>query len=112
MVLTEAEKKVIQLKKETHSADSQQSVYTQQQTNDISGVNLFLIFFYYVFLIYYTYYAYGSFRYSTLYYKKLIMILLLFAYPFIIFPIQYNVYNFGKYLVSLVYNNIYETNSW
>ncbi len=101
-----------QEKKELYSADVQQSVYTQQQTNDISGVNLFLIFFYYVFLIYYTYYAYGSFRYSTLYYKKLIMILLLFAYPFIIFPIQYNLYNFGKYLVGLVYNNVYETNSW
>ena len=46
MVLTDNEKKVIQLKKETHSADSQQSVYTQQQTNDISVVNVFLIFFY------------------------------------------------------------------
>jgi hypothetical protein len=101
-----------QEKTELYSADVQQSVYTQQQTNNISDTNVILIILYYVFLSYYTYYAYGSFRYSTEYYKKLIMILLLFAYPFIIYPIQYNVYNFGKYLISLVYNNIYETNDW
>ena len=101
-----------QEKTELYSADVQQSVYIQQQTNIISDTNVILIILYYAFLSYYTYYAYGSFRYSTEYYKKLIMILLLFAYPFIIYPIQYNVYNFGKYLISLVYNNIYETNDW
>ena len=99
-------------KTEIYSADVQRSVYTQQEATNISDVNVILIILYYVFLSYYTYYAYGSFRYSTQYYKKLIMILLLFAYPFIIYPIQYNVYNFGKYLIRLVYNNIYETNEW
>jgi hypothetical protein len=99
-------------KTELYSADVQKSVYIKRLTSNISDVNLVLIILYYVFLSYYTYYTYGSFRYSTQYYKKLIMILLLFAYPFIIYPIQYYVYNFGKYLISLVYNNIYETNDW
>ena len=93
-------------------ANIQQSVYIQDQTNDIYVVNLILIFLYYGFLIYYAYYAYGSFRYSTLYYRKLFMLILLFAYPFIIYPVQYGVYNFGKYVAGLVYNNVYDTKSW
>ena len=88
---------------EAHPADIQQSAYIQDQTNDIYVVNLILIFLYYGFLIYYAYYAYGSFRYSTLYYRKLFMLMLLFAYPFIVYPIQYSVYNFGQYVANLVY---------
>ena len=99
-------------KQEEYSADSQKSVYQQQQTNDIYVVNLFLFFIYYGFLIYYTYYTYGTFRYSTLYYKKLFMLVLLFAYPFIVYPVQYGVYNFGQFVVNLAYNNVYDTNSW
>jgi hypothetical protein len=99
-------------KQEEYSADAQKSVYQQHQTNDIYVVNLFLFFIYYGFLIYYTYYTYGTFRYSTLYYKKLFMLMLLFAYPFIVYPLQYGVYNVGKFIVNLAYNNVYDTKSW
>ena len=104
--LTETEKK------ELYSADTQHSFYKQQQTNDIYTVNIFLLFFYYIFLTYYTYNVYGSFRYSSLYYRKMVMILLLFAYPFVVYPIQYYIYTIGKFIVNLVYNNVYKTNAW
>ena len=104
--------KTYKQKQEEYSADSQKSVYQQGQTNDIYVVNLFLFFIYYGFLIYYTFYAYGTFRYSTLYYKKLFMLMLLFAYPFIVYPLQYGVYNVGKFIVNLAYNNVYDTKSW
>jgi hypothetical protein len=97
---------------EEFPANIQQSAYIQDQTNDIYVVNLILIFLYYGFLIYYAYYAYGSFRYSTLYYRKLFMLILLFAYPFIVYQVQYGVYNFGRYVAGLVYNNVYDTKSW
>ena len=78
-------------KQEEYSADSQKSVYQQRQTNDIYGVNMFLFFIYYGFLIYYTYYTYGT---------------------FIVYPVQYGVYNAGKFIVNLAYSNVYDTNSW
>ena len=99
-------------KQEEYSADSQQSVYQQHQTNDIYVVNLFLFFIYYGLLIYYTYNTYGTFRYSTLYFRKMFMLMLLFAYPFIVYPFQYGVYNLGKFIVNLAYNNVYDTNAW
>lgn len=97
---------------EKYSADRQQSTYLQEQTNSIYFVNMILFFLYYGLLIYYTYYTYGMFRYSNLFYKKLSMIILLFAYPFIIYPVEYGVYNMGKYIVSFVYTNIYNNDSW
>ena len=101
-----------QEKKELYSADVQQSFYKQQQTNDINIVNAILIIIYYIVLFIYAYYSYKSFRYSSLYYRKLIMLLLLFAYPFIIYPIQYIIYNIGKFMIEKIYNNIYQTNTW
>lgn len=98
--------------KDKYPADVQRGIYEQSQTNDMYVVNSILIFFYYGFLLYYTYYAYDSFRYSTLYYKKLVMILFLFAYPFIIYPIQHGVYNLGNYFINLAYSNVYNTNEW
>jgi len=95
-----------------YPADVQRGVYEQSQTNDMYAVNSILIVFYYGFLLYYTYYAYDTFRYSTMYYKKLMMLILLFAYPFIIYPIQYVIYNLGKYIINLVYLNVYETKDW
>lgn len=110
--LNSEETKEYNRKKEQYSSNVQESVYQQEQTNDIYAVNYVLWFVYYAFLIYYTYFAYNAFRYSNQYYKKLTMIILLFAYPFIIYPIQYGVYNFVMYIVRMVYTNIYNTNDW
>ena len=99
-------------KQEQYSADRQQSVYLQQQTNSIYFVNMILFFLYYGLLIFYTYYTYGMFRYSNLFYKKLFMIILLFVYPFVIYHIQYGIYTMGRYLVNLVYTNVYNADGW
>jgi hypothetical protein len=110
--LTPDETKEYIMKKEQYSGNVQKSVYQQEQTNDIYAVNYVLWFVYYAFLIYYTYFAYNAFRYSNQYYKKLTMIILLFAYPFIIYPIQYGVYTIVMYLVRMIYTNTYNNNGW
>ena len=98
--------------KEIYSADTQRIVYQQDQTSDIFQVNQILLVLYYVFLIYYTFYAYPLFRYSNQYYKKLYMILFLFLYPFVIYPIQYWIYQMGNYIIQFVYTNVYNTDGW
>jgi len=97
---------------EVNSADNQQSEYLQSQTDNIYTVNFFLAIIYYGLLMYFVYHTYGTFRYSSLYYKKLCMVILLFAYPFIIYPLQYSVYNVLMYIKNIMYTNIYKTNSW
>jgi hypothetical protein len=93
--------------KELYSADFQHSKYKQDQTNDIYLANLFLFFIYYGLVFYYIRLNYSSIVNSFSFYKKIIMVILLLAYPFIIYPVQYNVYRFFYAIYNTLFKNIY-----
>ncbi len=97
---------------QSYSADIQKSAYTKHETNSIYVVNHYLGLLYYVLLIVYIYYNYEKLMYSSHFYRNLFILLLLLAYPYIIYPIQYFIYSIILFILRIFYSNIYKTEHW
>ena len=88
---------------ELYSSDDSHILYNQEQYNTISVVNGTLFLIYYLFLFIYIYYLFR--RFHNISRNPIIILLLcfLFAYPFIIYKLEYYVYSIGKYLFEKIY---------
>ena len=94
------------------TVDNSKNTIYGMDTDNIYSLNVLLMTIYYILFFIFVYFIYSSVRNSPQKIKKIVFIILLFLYPIIIFPLQYNVYNTISYLIRNGYENVYITKEW
>jgi len=98
--------------KHIYSADASRNRNLQEDANRLYMFNMFLMIIYYVLLAIFVGIIFTDIREGSGRIKKTILIVLLFLYPIIIFPFQYNIYHAAKKTFNHVFQNIYLSNDW
>jgi len=98
--------------KEEYSADNSIINNKNTKTDTLYRINLVLILVYYLLLGFFVYSIYSKIKQSPQFLKKSILIVFLFLYPIIIFPLQYNIYGIFESIIHNSYQNIYLSKDW
>ena len=109
MAITEIDVKEL---KDEYSADNSKVNIVNINTDTLYRINLILIIIYYTLLSVFVYSTYTQIKESSQFIKKSILMILLFLYPILIFPLQYNIYNLFEKIIHTVYQNIYLSKDW
>jgi hypothetical protein len=99
-------------KLEKYSSDASINKDKSDDTKMLYTINIYLIIIYYFLLIIFAVITFSSVINSSNKGKKVGMLVLLFLYPVIIFPIQHNSYYFVKSIINYFYQDIYLSTSW
>ena len=105
------EKNYNRLKQQYSSDDSKQSIISQDTFN-LYSINIVLMLIYYILLSIYVYMIFSNVKNSPNIIKKIVLLGILFLYPLLIYPIQYNIYNLVKQTINYFYSNIYISKDW
>lgn len=84
--------------KQTYSIDGSKVTYQNSQTAYLSEVNFYLLLIYYSLLVILFYFIYYN-KYTSIY-KKIIFVILVSLYPFVIYFLQTNLYLLYKQIYS------------
>lgn len=98
--------------KNLYSGDASRNRNLQEDTNKLYMLNVILTIIYYVLLLIFVFIAFTDIRESSNRIKKALLIVVLFLYPILIFPFQYNVYYGIKKITDTIFQNIYLTKHW
>ena len=99
----------IQNYKNIYSSDEQKVNYQTQQVNYLNVWNNYLFIVYYTLLLILFYFLYYS--NSLLIYMKVCIVVLSVLYPYIIMPVETNLFNLFSYLFSIITGNVYIKNT-
>lgn len=98
--------------REEYSADNSIINNKITRTDTLYRINLVLMIIYYLLLSVFVYSTYSQIKQSSQSIKKTILIVLLFLYPIIIFPLQHNIYNIFENIIHKTFQNIYLSKDW
>jgi len=84
-----------------YSTDEQKVNYEQQNIYLLIKANQFLKWIYFFFFTIFLYFLYYTTNYSI--YLKVLFIIILSIYPFVIYPVERRIYEFFKYLWSFAH---------
>lgn len=82
-----------QILSELYSVDNSHISYLNEQRNTISIINGGLFILYYLILFFYIYYIFRTIRYGSNQIIVILLLSLLILYPFIIYNVEYFIYN-------------------
>lgn len=99
-------------KSEKYSSDASINKNKSDEMNKLYEINFYLMIIYYILLIIFVAIIFRNVNNSSHKKRKYVMIVLLFLYPIIIFPIQHNLYYFVKNIINYFYQDIYLSKSW
>ena len=96
---------------EKYSSDASINKDKSDEMNRLYTINIYLTIVYFL-LIIFIIIIFSSVNNSSNRKRKVGMLILLFLYPIIIFPIQQNVYSFVKNIINYYFQDIYLSKSW
>lgn len=95
---------------QSYSLYDQKSYYQSQDIYRLYTVNWYLIIIYYVTVVFLIYFIYEYSKYSI--FLNIIILVLLFAFPFIILPVERFIWDISEFIYNLiigkVYSNVYK----
>lgn len=98
--------------KNKYSGDASRNRNLQEDTNRLYMLNVVLMGIYYLLLLFFVFLTFTDIRGGPNVIKKMLLLILLLLYPFIIFPLQHNVYYGIKNVTNRLFQNIYLTKEW
>lgn len=107
--VTEEEKQYL---KEKYSIDPSKINLIKEDTYNLYYINFILLIIFYSLLLVLTYFMYSKIFQSPDYIFKSALLVFLFIYPLLIYPIQSNVYLALKYFWNRIYKNVFFSKDW
>ena len=104
--VTEEEKQYL---KEKYSIDPSKINLIKEDTYNLYYINFILLIIFYSLLLVLIYFMYSK---SPDYIFKSALLVFLFIYPLLIYPIQSNVYLALKYFWNRIYKNVFFSKDW
>ena len=107
--VTEEEKQYL---KEKYSVDASKIRLIKEDTYNLYYINFILLIIFYSLLLILTVFMYSKIFQSPDYIFKSALLVFLFIYPLVIYPIQSNVYMALKYIWNRIYKNVFFSKDW
>lgn len=98
--------------KNMYSGDASRNRNLQEDTHRLYMLNTVLMIIYYLLLFIFVFLTFADIRESVNRIKKSLLIVILFLYPIIIFPFQYNIYHVFRKNINSLFQNIYLSEDW
>ena len=98
--------------KQEYSVDASKIRNIKENTYELYYINFIMLIIYYSLFLILFYLIFKNIVNSPQIVLKSSLLLFLFLYPFVIDPIQYNVYQTLKYFFNHLYKNVYFSKDW
>lgn len=98
--------------KNTYSVDKSKNRLLQNDIQSIYNINISLFIIYYLILIIYIVFDFKTIFFGNQIIRHVLLILFLLAYPFIIFAIQYHLYEIFSRSYNYLFQNIYKSKDY
>ena len=95
--------------KDTYSTDDSKQLFQSKETSNLNYVNGFL-FYIYLFLLIIAIFILSNHDVSIIY--KILIISIAVIYPFVIYPIEFGIYNLFLYIWAVLNGNVYSMSDY